>query len=85
MLDGFAGAPEGVPNTSSGSCGQVQYFWGFRALGGQVLSRDCLRLLGLKGEVSRERCGVSFAAWGLRDEVRGLHCDEGVSCVMCQV
>ena len=83
----------GVPR---GSCGGAEHFqrflWTgrvplgfFRALAGQVLSRDCLGLLGLKGEVSGERCGVSFAAWGLRDEVRGLHCDEGVSCVMCPV
>ena len=49
----------------------------FRALGGHVLSRDCLGLLGLKGEVSGERCEVSFAAWGLRSEVRGLRCEEG--------
>ena len=86
MLVGTPGAPVGVPNSSSGSCSQVEFPMGFfTALGGQVLSRDCLGLLGLKGEVSGERCGVSFAAWALRDEVRGLHCDEGVSCVMCQV
>ena len=42
-----------------------------------MLSRDCLGLLGLKGEVSGERCEVSFAAWGLRSEVRCLHCEEG--------
>ena len=86
MLVGTRGAPGGVPHSSSGSCSQVEFdIRLFTALGGQVLSRDCLRFLGLKGEVSRERCGVSFAAWGLRDEVRGFHCDEGVSCVMCQV
>ena len=34
-------------------------------------------LLGLKGEVSGERCEVSFEAWGVRSEVRGRRCEEG--------
>ena len=80
------GLLQGVPPSSCGSCSYVEFdIRLLEALGGQVLSRDCLGPLSLKGEISGEKCVDSFAACGLRDNVRGHHCDERVSCVMSLV